>query len=410
MFRKLFEFLITTLLIGMIVSIIPSALACTGFTASDDNIILVGNNEDLSLLAEPQLRIIPPSENSYGRAVFYCKWPFPFNTGRYSAFGGLNDQGLFFDIYSTPTLEPTNPLDKPTYNMDIFAYCIRTCATVDEVVDVFNSYYIPYMDEIQGFFVDRTGNSVIIEGDEVLYKQGNYQVVTNYLQNHPELGEYPCWRYDTAASMLENMADLSVEYFRDICEAVHMDGIALPGFMLDTIYSNICDLNQGIMYLYFFHDYDHFIEIRLPDIFEQGNQIYDLPLLFVDNSSHNPNKPETVTGETSGRIQREYEYSTVCTDDDGDLLFYFFDWGDGTNSGWIGYYDSGETCSTSHMWTEEGTYEIKVKTKDLFGYESEWSDSLSISMPKTKLIDNSNPWLFRLIQRFPILEFLIQSC
>ena len=44
------------------------------------------------------------------------------------------------------------------------------------------------MDDIQGFFVDRTGNSVIIEGDEVIYKQGNYQVVTNYLQNHPELG------------------------------------------------------------------------------------------------------------------------------------------------------------------------------------------------------------------------------
>jgi len=200
---------------------------------------------------------------------------------------------------------------------------------------------------------------------------------------------------------------LSVEYFRDISETVHMNGIYLPGFMLDTIYSNICDLNQGIMYIYFFHDYNHFIEIRFPDIFEQGNQIYDLPLLFVDNSSHNPNKPETVTGKVSGRIQREYEYSTIGSDDDGDLLFYFFDWGDGTNSGWIGYYDSGEICSTSHTWTEEGNYEIKVKTKDLFGYKSEWSDSLLISMPKIKLIDNINLWLIKLIQRFPMLEYLL---
>jgi hypothetical protein len=83
-------------------------------------------------------------------------------------------------------------------------------------------------------------------------------------------------------------------------------------------------------------------------------------------------------------------YSTVGTDDDGDLLFYYFDWGDGTTSGWIGYYDSGEECSVSHMWMEEGTYEIKVKTKDLYGYESEWSDPLLVSMPKHKILNNFN--------------------
>jgi hypothetical protein len=382
--------------------------ACTGFTASNENLVLVGNNEDLSLLAEPQLRIIPPSENGYGRVVFYCRWPFPFDTGRYTAFGGLNDQGLFFDIYSTPYLRPTNPLNKPAYAQDIFAYCIRTCATVDEVVDVFNSYYIPYMDEIQGFFVDRTGNAVIIEGDDVIYKQGNFQVVTNFLQSHPELGGYPCWRYETATSMLEGLTDFSVDNFRDICEAAHVEGIPLPVFMLDTIYSNICDLNQGIMYLYFFHEYDHFVEIRLPDIFELGYQCYDVPSLFENTSSHVPNKPEIVTGSVSGRIGHEYEYSTVGTDDDGDLLFYFFDWGDGTNSGWIGYYESGETCSASHVWTEEGTYEIKVKTKDLFGYESEWSDPLPIRMPKNKAINSVFQQFFEQHPHiFPILRYML---
>jgi hypothetical protein len=358
--------------------------ACTGFTASNENTVLVGNNEDLSLLAEPQLRIYPPSGNSYGAVVFYCKWPFPFDTGTYSAFGGMNDQGLFFDIYSTPYLAPTNPLNKPTYNNDIFAYCIRACATVDEVVDTFTSYYIPYMDEIQGFFVDKTGQAAILEGDDVIYKSENYQVVTNFLQTHPELGGYPCWRYDTAVEMLEEMTNLSVDYFRDICEAVHVENIQLPGFMLDTIYSYICDLNQGIMYVYFFHEYGHFMEIRLPDIFEQGYQTYDVAALFANSSMHKPNKPEKVTGSVSGRIHNEYTYTTSGTDDDGDLLFYWFDWGDGSDSGWIGYYPSGEECSVSHVWTEEGNFEIKVKTKDIFGYESEWSDPLSVTMPRNK--------------------------
>jgi len=408
MYKKIFGFLITSLLIGMIVSIIPSSLACTGFTASDDNSILVGNNEDLSLLAEPQLRIIPPSGNSYGRVVFYCKWPFPFNTASYSAFGGLNDQGLFFDIYSTPTLEPTNPLDKPTYNMDIFAYCIQTCATVDEVVDVFQSYYIPYMDDIQGFFVDRTGNSVIIEGDEVIYKQGNYQVVTNYLQNHPELGGYPCWRYDTASSLIEDMDDLSVDYFRDICEAVQVEDISIPdAFILDTVYSNVCDLNELVMKIYFFHDYDNSIEIRIPEIFIDGYQNLNLANLFANISNNFPNKPDTPEGSVSGRVNNEYVYSTSSTDVDSDLLFYIFDWGDGRNSGWMGPYESGEDCSASYIWPEEGNYEIKVKCRDLYSYESEWSDPLLVSMPKNKSINEVNPWIFRLIQRFPILEYLL---
>jgi len=251
------------------------ALGCTGFTASDDSNVFVGNNEDLSLLADPQIRIIPPSGNNYGRVVFYCKWPYPFNTGIYSAFGGMNDQGLFFDIYSTPYFVQTNPTDKPTYNQDIFAYCIKTCANVDEVVNVFNTYYIPYMDDIQGFFVDKSGNSVIIEGDEFIYKQGNYQVVTNFLQSHPNLGGYPCWRYETAVSMLENNNDLSVNYFKEICEAVHVDRIVLPDFILDTVYSNICDLKNGIMYYNFFHDYNTFLEIHIPEIFELGFQKYD---------------------------------------------------------------------------------------------------------------------------------------
>ena len=403
--KKLTIMLVMIFIFGVHSNIVS---ACTGFTASNENLVLVGNNEDLSLLAEPQLRIIPPSENGYGRVVFYCRWPFPFDTGRYTAFGGLNDQGLFFDIYSTPYLRPTNPLNKPTYTQDIFAYCIRTCATVDEVVNVFDSYYIPYMDEIQGFFVDRTGNAVIIEGDDVIYKQGNFQVVTNFLQSHPELGGYPCWRYETATSMLEGLTDFSVDNFRDICEAAHVEGIPLPVFMLDTIYSNICDLNQGIMYLYFFHEYDHFVEIRLPDIFELGYQCYDVPSLFENTSSHVPNKPETVTGSVSGRIGHEYEYSTVGTDDDGDLLFYFFDWGDGTNSGWIGYYESGETCSASHVWTEEGTYEIKVKTKDLFGYESEWSDPLPIRMPKNKAINSVFQQFFEQHPHiFPIPRYML---
>jgi hypothetical protein len=118
-----------------------------------------------------------------------------------------------------------------------------------------------------------------------------------------------------------------------------------------------------------------------------------------------PNIPETPLGPTSGRIKREQTFTSSATDQDGDDLWYFWDWGDENNSGWLGPYSSGDTCEASYTWQLEGNFSVRVKVKDGNGGESYWSDSLPISMPKYKFL--SNLLLERLLSRFPILEFLI---
>ena len=57
-------------------------------------------------------------------------------------------------------------------------------------------------------------------------------------------------------------------------------------------------------------------------------------------------------------------YISVPQNPDADQIYYFIDWGDGTNSAWTGPYEPGETVYLSHVWTEEGTYKIKIKAKD----------------------------------------------
>lgn len=57
---------------------------------------------------------------------------------------------------------------------------------------------------------------------------------------------------------------------------------------------------------------------------------------------------------------------------DGDDVYYFINWGDGTSSDWIGPFASGETAIISHDWSEDGTYDLKVKAKDPDG-ESKWA-------------------------------------
>ncbi len=113
------------------------------------------------------------------------------------------------------------------------------------------------------------------------------------------------------------------------------------------------------------------------------------------SSNNPPNKPGTPSGPSSGKPSKSYSYSASTTDPDGDQVYYWFDWGDGTNSGWVGPYNSGQTASVSHIWTAQGTYSIKVKAKDTNGAESVWSDPLSVSMPKTRQYIN-----------MPFLQFL----
>jgi len=73
-----------------------------------------------------------------------------------------------------------------------------------------------------------------------------------------------------------------------------------------------------------------------------------------------------------------YTYSSIASDPENDRLLYLFDWGDGTDSGWVGPYGSG--AEATHCWTGEGEYDVKVKVDDRHGSESDWSEMLLVNI------------------------------
>jgi hypothetical protein len=95
-----------------------------------------------------------------------------------------------------------------------------------------------------------------------------------------------------------------------------------------------------------------------------------------------PSKPVTPSGPTTGKPGRIYIYFTYASDPEGDQIFYKWEWGDDTTSDWLGPYDSNERARASHIWKEEGEYKVRVKAKDVYGAESNWSDPLKVSMPR----------------------------
>jgi len=87
-----------------------------------------------------------------------------------------------------------------------------------------------------------------------------------------------------------------------------------------------------------------------------------------------PDTPAAPTGPSAGQKGVEYMFSAVTTDPEGDQVFYMFNWGDGTNSTWVGPYNSGVAGTAKHTYTSVGNFSVTVKAKDINGSESGWSD------------------------------------
>jgi len=132
--------------------------------------------------------------------------------------------------------------------------------------------------------------------------------------------------------------------------------------------------------------------------------------VFIKEGENQPPAIPTIIGPAKGKIKIAIEYNFTTIDPNGDNLYYFIDWGDQTNSSWIGPYPSGDIITQSHTWTKKGTYTIKAKAKDTNGNESGWGQ-LSVTMPFSFNIPFQSFWerfFEQFPNAFPILRHLIE--
>jgi len=87
---------------------------------------------------------------------------------------------------------------------------------------------------------------------------------------------------------------------------------------------------------------------------------------------HDLEKPRSpaIIGSFKGKPEIGYEYTFFSRSYTENDLFYYIDWGDGTNTGWIGPYKSCEAFTLNHTWKYEGFYKIDAKAKDILGSRS----------------------------------------
>jgi hypothetical protein len=192
----------------------------------------------------------------------------------------MNDQGLFMDMNA---VKPTGWHDKPgkpSFQGDLVEQILSHYSTVDEVVEFFQQHNVPDLNILRVPVADSKGNSVIVEWGkgqlQFLYKEGSYQISTNFIQSdYEDPEEYPCQRYKIADRILRNSSTPSVDLIRSVLSATHSEYIS------PTLYSNICDLKKKRIYLYLYHNFEEERVFDLDTTLKKGKAEYPMHSLFA---------------------------------------------------------------------------------------------------------------------------------
>jgi hypothetical protein len=231
--------------------------SCTIFTAVQGETVLFGNNEDW-ISPETRYWAIPSRGERYGGVYF--------GFDNYYPQGGINQMGLAYDVNSTPPA-PLNPHpERPPLSRRFFRHMLEQYATVEEAIAFAQTFNWGTTMSGQIHLADASGDAAVISAgpDRELAvtrkPQGDgFLVSTNFnLADHRSTPS-GCWRYDTATAMLSQLgekADLTTEFARHILDATHQESASV-----NTVYSNLFDLPNGVIYLYHWYQFDEVVTL-----------------------------------------------------------------------------------------------------------------------------------------------------
>lgn len=213
-------------------------LSCTNFAVARDGEVLFGNNEDGGISHPLQMDPLsahlfyyPATEDEHGAVFVGWLW----KSKSVSFQGGMNDQGLSYDLTGIPDTKMATHLDW-LYRWDrdwVLYEVLRRNKNVEEAIA-----YLSQVDWgghvwFQWFFTDSSGDMVVVspKKGELAFtrKPGNidgFMIQTNFNRVNPSShdGPYPCPRYEKSEHILGEAHDgsqLTIELALQVLEAVH---------------------------------------------------------------------------------------------------------------------------------------------------------------------------------------------
>lgn len=251
----------------LLLLVITGADACTIFIGSNGRTTLVGNNEDYTPSLNTFIWLRPKTLAAHG----YIFWGFNEKKPE----GGMNDKGLFIDAAALPVAIPIHrEPNKPDFEGYLTETVLRQCSTVEDVVTLVKKYNLTWQEKAQILVADRSGDYAVIHANYIVRKTKPFFALTNYSLQDTAYRNFSCWRRNTAYHYLA-AGNVSVERFRDV-----LSKTAQTELYNATVYSQVCDLKNGIVYLYRLHDFSKCDTINLAKILLKGKQDIQIRSLF----------------------------------------------------------------------------------------------------------------------------------
>lgn len=272
---------------------------CSVFTVSKGDQVFFGGNDDY---------INPDSYywvDPQGHGVIWIGTPDNVQQG-------VNGKGLAYDANGLPRVDVNPHPEREPVSGVYTSYPIqilRENATVEEVITWVNTHqWHSYMHD-QMHFADASGDAVVIsagaDGELVFTRkpQGDGNLVsTNFnLANPSNNSEYPCWRYETAQELLGELVNQGGELTAQDATGV-LDAVHVASGTSWTRESMVADLPNGIVYLYYFHQFDEPVVLNVAEEIANERAGGALSELF----------PENVQQEAARRFDRLQGGSIRC--------------------------------------------------------------------------------------------------
>ena len=227
------------------------------------------------------MKINPPSAGKYGSVIF------TFLSEGWAQ-GGMNEKGLFFDAAHTPYQEIYFDSTKRKPSVYPWQMILDKAATVAEALQLLSNYSLHELEEATVMLADASGDAAIIGVHnhklDIRRPTTHYLMQTNFNQWQPELSDEPvCTRYQTAERMISSSQDVTVDNMLSILKKTHQDSL--------TVYSNIYDLKNKVVFTYNKRNFDKPIVTTLPQAFQYGDC-----MISLDSLARNPNFATCDTG------------------------------------------------------------------------------------------------------------------
>ncbi|MBP6001611.1 MAG: hypothetical protein KA513_05175 [Flavobacterium sp.] len=256
--------------------------SCSMYKVTKNGKTMVGCNED-AWRTTSHIWFEVGQNNQYGAAFTGSRWD---GENGYAPQSGMNEHGLVFSRLASyhPKLITSKfnnriQITNPTrYLKDI----LHSCKTVEDVKKYIEKYDQRYFIEDVFIYIERSGKYIIVEPYKILSGNDAKYVLSNFCPSitHKSAAN-KLERYKKGTSFLTSKIETDLDFCRKLSDTMHVCREKIGD---GTLLTSIWDSTNGVVNLYFYHQYDQTVQFNLTKELAKGNHILKIDTLFPKNA------------------------------------------------------------------------------------------------------------------------------